>query len=163
MGQTIIQAVRPRVLQAPLQIALAIQFQHHFSSRFLIDTLHKHGFTSSYEHVSQFLKDAAAVQGTDIPQFDSQFLQYAADNVDHNSVTLDGKGTFHGMGIICAVTPGTRSTGVIARERTSISNVTEANCSPIIYHKSNVLSSELKYASSIQFDCQDPTQLLTQL
>lgn len=24
-----------------------------------------------------------------------------ADNVDHNLCTLDGKGTFHGMGMIC--------------------------------------------------------------
>ena len=34
------------------------------------------------------------------------FLQYAADNVDHNIRSLDGKNTFHGMGIIAAFTPG---------------------------------------------------------
>ncbi len=160
VGQAIIQAVRSRVLQVPLQIGLGIQLHHHFSSRFLIDTLHKHGFTSSYEHVSQFLKDAAAVQGTDIPQFDAQFLQYAADNVDHNSVTLDGKGTFHGMGLICTVTPGTKSANVIARAKTSMSDVTKANCIPIIYHKGNALSSDLKYTTSMKFDCQDPTRML---
>ena len=32
-------------------------------------------------------------------------MQYAADNVDHNVRTLDGKNTFHGMGIIATVTP----------------------------------------------------------
>ena len=31
-------------------------------------------------------------------------MQWVADNVDHNIVTLDGKGTFHGMDII-ATTP----------------------------------------------------------
>ena len=29
----------------------------------------------------------------------------AADNVDHNIISLDGKGTFHGMGMIAALTP----------------------------------------------------------
>ena len=32
-------------------------------------------------------------------------MQYVADNVDHNIRTLDGSGTFHGMGIITAITP----------------------------------------------------------
>ena len=40
-GQSIMQSARPRVLLAPLQIALAIQMHHHFSSKFLIDCLHK--------------------------------------------------------------------------------------------------------------------------
>ena len=31
---------------------------------------------------------------------------YAGDNVYHNSITLDGKGTFHGMGMVAAITPG---------------------------------------------------------
>ena len=30
------------------------------------------------------------------------FTQWAADNVDHSVCTLDGKDTFHGMGIIAA-------------------------------------------------------------
>ena len=33
------------------------------------------------------------------------YVQNSADNVDHNSRTLDGKNTFHGMGIIACVTP----------------------------------------------------------
>ena len=39
------------------------------------------------------------------------FLQWSADNVDHNSRTLDGRNTFHGMGIIAAVTPPVKNTG----------------------------------------------------
>lgn len=33
------------------------------------------------------------------------FTQWVADNVDHNVITLDGQGTFHGMGIIAISTP----------------------------------------------------------
>ena len=44
----------------------------------------------------------ATVQGTPsaCQPVDGQCLQYVADNVDHNIATLDGHGTFHGMGII---------------------------------------------------------------
>ena len=31
-----------------------------------------------------------------------EFTQWIGDNVDHNVSTLDGKNTFHGMGIIAA-------------------------------------------------------------
>ena len=35
----------------------------------------------------------------------THFVHHVADNADHNSRTLDGRNTFHGMGIICSVTP----------------------------------------------------------
>ena len=35
----------------------------------------------------------------------NSFVQLSADNVDQYLVTLDGKGTFHSMGIIASVTP----------------------------------------------------------
>ena len=39
---------------------------------------------------------AAASQGTDIPGITPEhFVQYVADNVDHNVRTLDGFNTFH--------------------------------------------------------------------
>ena len=33
------------------------------------------------------------------------FIQWSVDNVDHNLGTLDGKGTFYGMGIVVVVLP----------------------------------------------------------
>ena len=35
-----------------------------------------------------------------------QFIQFVADNVDHNIRTLDGCNTFHSMGMIASFTPG---------------------------------------------------------
>ena len=32
------------------------------------------------------------------------FTQWVANNVDHNVATLNGEGTFHGMGIIAVLT-----------------------------------------------------------
>lgn len=116
IGQAIVQAVRPRALIAPLQIGLAVQMHHHFASRFLVDTLNSHGFCSSYSEVQRFERSAAASQGTDISGYsDGQFIQYVADNVDHNIRTIDGHNTFHGMGIIAAITPGIKSRTPVAR------------------------------------------------
>ena len=110
VGQAIVQATRPRVILAPLQLDLGVQMHHHFVSKFLIDSVHAHGFCSSYQIVQKYERSAAASHGTDIPGYTpGRFMQYIADNIDHNTRTLDGTGTFHGMGIIAAITPGTKT------------------------------------------------------
>ena len=67
LDQAVVQAPRPKTFLAPLQIGLAIQVHHHFASRFLIDALHCHGFSSSYKEVKKFELSAAQCHGTDIP------------------------------------------------------------------------------------------------
>ena len=74
----------------------------------LIDTLYKHGFCCSYPEVQKFEQNAVLSYGTDIPNYSSEFVQYVADNAGHNIATLDRKETFHGMGMIAAITPGTK-------------------------------------------------------
>ena len=109
IGQAIVQAARPRVVIAPLQTGLAVQVHHHFASRFLLESLYSSGFCSSYAEVKTFEMSAACSHGTDIPGISPDHsLQYVADNADHNVRTIDGLGTFHGMGIIAAVTPGVK-------------------------------------------------------
>lgn len=117
IGQAIIQATRPRALMAPLQIGLGVQMHDQFDSRFLIDSLHTHGFCCSYAEVQKFQRCAVAVQGTSFPEyFPGHFHQYVGDNVDHDIATLDGKNTFHGMGIIAAVTPSLKAERQIPRK-----------------------------------------------
>ena len=111
IGQAIMQATRPRVMLAPLQLGLCVQLHHHIASRFLIDSLHHHGLCCSYQDVHQFERNATHSHGTDIPNLTRQNLSniIVADNVDRTIRTLDGHGTCHGMGMIVAVTPGTTS------------------------------------------------------
>lgn len=124
IGQAIIQAARPRVLIAPLQIGLAVQMHQQFGSKFLIDSLNCHGFCSSYSEVKTFEMSAAQTRGTDIPGITpGHFVQYIADNVDHNVRTLDGQNTFHGMGIIAAVTPATNADTPVPRISTTAAEV----------------------------------------
>ena len=114
IGQSIVQLTRLRAIVAPIQYGLAVQMHQHFGSRFLVDSLHSHGFCLPYSEVLRFLKCAANFRGTNIST-QGRFGQFVADNVDHNLRTLDGRGTHRGMGIILAVTPGVRDTTSIPR------------------------------------------------
>ena len=129
------QATRPRVLLAPLQLGLSVQLHHHFASRFLIDTLYQHGFCCSYNEVQQLEKNAVLSYGTDIPHYSSQFVQYVADNVDHNIRTLDGNDTFHGMGMIAIVTPGTKNNNQILRVKVTPQDIAAVGRVSVYYHR----------------------------
>ena len=99
-GQAIMKATRPKVLLAPLQLRLAVQIHHAFTSQFLIDSLHEHGFSGSYAEAQKFEHSLAANQATELfPLNQSQLLQHVADNTDLNIRT------FHGMGKIAVLTP----------------------------------------------------------
>ena len=127
IGQAIIQASRPRAILAPLQIALGIELHHCCGSKFLVDSLNKLGFCSSYAEVMKFEKCAAVSHGYDIPipSSDSS-IHFVADNVDHDICTLDGRGTFHAMGIIADVTPSIKKIIVIPIHNVSIDDIKTA-------------------------------------
>ena len=130
------QATRPRVITAPLQLALGVQMHHHFSSKFLIDSLYSHGFCVSYTEVRKFERNAALAQGIDLPGFTpDQCMQYAGDNVDHDLCTIDGKNTFHGMGIIATVTPALKTKRVVPRRNVTpqeIADIARINILPYL-------------------------------
>ena len=156
IGQEIIQASRPRVLLAPLQFGLGVQMHHHFGSRFLIDALLCHGFCCSYNEVQQFERNAAFSHNTDIPNYRSEFVQYAADNVDHNSRTLDGHNTFHGMGMIVAITPENQCTKPIPRVKVTYKDVAIVGRVPIYFHKQERLGTEaIKFENLCSFKAQN--------
>jgi hypothetical protein len=128
IAQAIMQATRPRGLLAPLQLGLGVHMHHHFSSRFLIDTLNSMGFCSSYSAVQNFEKCAAVTHGVDIPDYEEDsFIQYIADNVDHNLRTLDGHGTFHGMGMIAKITPSTKVNRPILKRSVTSGDIVAAS------------------------------------
>ena len=62
IGQAIIQAARPRVLMAPLQIGLGVQMHHHFQSKLLIESLNSHGFCYSYDEVKMYERCASMTE-----------------------------------------------------------------------------------------------------
>ena len=157
------QGSRPRGIQAPLQIGLGVQLHTKNASRNLLDSLHSMGFCWSYNEARKFERNGAISQGTDIPFSEKQFIQYSADNVDHNICTLDGNGSYHGMGIIASVTPATKLNRVIHRlnvtadDITKVSKIDKSFCSAVSAPNSIV------YKTLIDCNLNDPNYNLNLL
>ena len=62
------------------------------------------------------------------------FTHWVADNVDHNVATLDGKGTFHGMGIINITSGsfGTELSPIKRQQLMKVKDVTKNKGIPIV-------------------------------
>ena len=122
IAQAIMQQVQRNALIVPLHLGLGIQMHQHFVSRFLTDLLNKYGFCVSYNEALKYERCAAVHQGTNISGVSEarsakprHLMHHVVDNADHNSRTLDGRNTFHGMGIIGSVKPAVLSSLTIAR------------------------------------------------
>ena len=138
IGQVIMQAARLRILICPFQLGLAVQMYYCFDSKFLIDTLYSLGFTFSlsYNEVLTFEMSAAVSENRTGCLSEGHFTQYMADNMDHNTATLDGLKTFHGMGIIYAVTLAVSSKLVVKRRTDmKVEGITEKAKIDIKYYR----------------------------
>ena len=70
----------------------------------------------SYWEVQKYERSASVSSETFMSEIlPGHFAQYSADNVDHDLCTLDGKNTFHGMGIVASVTPKISLHSVVPR------------------------------------------------
>ena len=91
-----------------------------------------------HREVLRFEKNAASV-APDMPVDDNSMQEttilFAGDNVDHNILTIDGQGTFHGMGIIAALTPGKTKDRIIPRKIDQDLNLSMLNTIPFIEHR----------------------------
>ena len=161
IGQAIMQAVRPKAIIGPLQIGLGVQMHKQFGSRFLIDSLHSHGFCSSYSEVQKFERSAAYHQRTEIKGINNDsFIQHIADNVDHNIRTIDGLNTFHGMGIIAAVTPRVTSTKLVPKIDVSSKDIIDiGSVETHVFRWRRKLSGCLKYEILPPFNANDTTNI----
>lgn len=108
IGQAIMHAVAPNSFLPPLQLAVAVSLEHKYGSKSLINLLNSLGFCLSYSEADRYRKNAALLQGVDINSEylnEDTLIQWAADNVDHDSLTLDGRNQVHMMGMMATYTP----------------------------------------------------------
>ena len=116
---------------------------HLYRSRFLIDSLSRLGVSSSYTEVN-----AACSLAPDVLDSDTNItsLIFAGDNMDHNIITLNGKGTFHGMGMVAAITPGKQANHIISRQKMAEVKLVELTSIDIIdYHSLNNVNREVEF------------------
>ena len=83
------------------------------------------GFCSSYSEVKRFeetLQDDCVATDVLADDIAHTALLFAADNVGRN-ITLDGKGTFHGMGMIASITSGRQTSHTVLRRKNMQLNI----------------------------------------
>lgn len=102
ISQCIVKATSPNTVP-PLLFGLGVELDHLYGSKWLNEELFRLGFSISYREIVKYKQAYATTQTIeqDIKALlkHGGFTQFEADNVDHNIATLDGRGTFHGMGI----------------------------------------------------------------
>ena len=87
-----------------------------------------------------------------------QFQQYMADNIDHNTQTLDGLNTFHDMGMIKAATPSIKCTSrIIPCVEVTAEDVAVAKCG--IHFYKNVERFNIKYEKLSEISKDDNSRL----
>ncbi|KAJ8671111.1 hypothetical protein QAD02_002370 [Eretmocerus hayati] len=103
VSHMIISAARPRTFISSLLLGLSSVIHKKHGSRKLIDNLSYIGACASYSETMLF--EASIVKDPEKLSLSNAFIQFAFDNADHNTATLDGYNTFHVMGGIMIVTP----------------------------------------------------------
>ena len=107
IAQCIVQAARPKSVITPTLFGLGFEMDHVFGSKWLVYELSRLGFSITYDEVNRYKQ--SVIQSKNLEDVMTEYLpgtftQWVADNVDHNISTLNGEGTFHGMGIIAVST-----------------------------------------------------------
>ena len=143
IGHAIVQANKPKSAISPILFGIGVSLDHMFGSRILLDMMSRLGFSISYDEVSRYKQSVVQSSNSDMPHsFAHSFTQWSGDNVDHNIKTIDGTGTFHGMGIISMTTPCDRSElrGLFSQQhverlqRSKVSQVVKNRGIPISYY-----------------------------
>jgi hypothetical protein len=94
-------------LFTPFHLGLTVQLYNEFGSRHLIDTLYSHGFCTTYDEVRRYITSIAQheiskIQDdvyvpdgiTPLLSEGGCLIHEGADNIDLNTETIDGKGSF---------------------------------------------------------------------
>ena len=78
--------------------------------------------------------------------------------MDHNIQTLDGHGTFHGMGMIAAITPGTKVSKPVHRVKVTPSDISKDGRVQIRYHREECQGlTSVAYQKLYDVKAHDPT------
>lgn len=139
-----------------------MQMHHQFASKLLVDSLKTHGFCSSSDEVKRFVRGVAISKGTDIPGTGPgsclNIIQYVADNVDHNTFTPNGSNTFHVLGMIATVTPGTKTSIPVKKTNVKAEDLLQLGRIKLLHYKSASSSlAILLYKTIVEMAEVDPT------
>lgn len=90
----IVHAAKPTAI-SPLMLGVGSLLYRKYGSKQLINILSSLGFCCSYYDAQ--LLESSILACPNEPTYDRSYIQTVFDNTDHNTVTVDGTGTFHCM------------------------------------------------------------------
>ena len=104
MGERNLKAIKPNSVILPLLFRLGIVNDMVLIQKTLLTEISKLGYAISYDEVKRY-KQLVSMDGDHkLDHIKDGFTNFVVDNVNHNTNTLEGKGTFHGMHIIdCSI------------------------------------------------------------
>jgi len=145
IGHSIVQAVRPNTVNSPLLFSVGASLAHVFGSQWLLTMLNRIGYCIWYDEVVRFKQSVLQCNINDRPEnYPQSFTQVLADNVDHNTCTLDGVNTVHFMRIQSMTTSTTSDNTSMFVADFLIPRLSRCNSSVIIRNRSIPL---LQYCS----------------
>ena len=104
MGQYILKAVKSNCVISPLLFGLGVEIDHAIGSKTLLTETSKLVYAIPYDEVKRYKQSVLIDADHKLDHIKDGFTQFVAYNMDHNTDTLDGKGTFHWKGnIACSV------------------------------------------------------------
>ena len=91
----------------PMLFAPAVESDYLSASRWLNTQLFSLGFAVSFNEIVRFKQVVVMTEDIDdvlqARASKDSFITFVGDSINHNIATLDGKGIFHGMGVIAAI------------------------------------------------------------
>ena len=103
ISHAIMSVARPRSFLSMFQVGLSVHMHHRLGS---VNILHNLSFAASYKESKRYELPATMSSMPEI--IDNSFHQWIFDNADVNTRTIDGYGTWHGMGGAMEVTHSIR-------------------------------------------------------
>lgn len=143
LSHAIVQAAKPHSAVSPVLLGVGVSLDHAFGSRWALDMMSRLGFAVSYDEVYRFKQCVVQSDNNEgLPGiYPEYFIQWSADNVDHNINTLDGSGSFHGMGLISMSTAYSKiNTGkfsepsVTRHQRVNVADLVKNGGIPILHY-----------------------------
>jgi hypothetical protein len=139
LGQAIIQEARPQGCLMPLLFGVGVDLDHCGAHQAQMK-LARLVFSVSTDEIVRYKQSVMHVpdETGDSVNDCATVTHFVADNVDHNVRTLDGLGTFHGMGIISATVGRDGTFGKLNRAVRQLPKIQKAclatrdKCMPIL-------------------------------
>ena len=134
---------------ASIPLGIGVDIDKSFDTRWQVDHLALLGLSISSDEVKLF-KQSAAVSDSMKPTETEHFMQCVGDNVDHNIRTLNGKGTFHGIGIISIHSNSNSNFKAISRrQHKSVTNLADCGVKVEPYYGDSYRDLQKLYFTSV--------------